>query len=99
MLLPKPAANGTLPSIADSGAAPVTVRNKTPIRPTALAWSLSTDLSLPISKLSCASRALAVGDVTLATPPGVHLFERCWICSAAAGDLGLWSSLLVACHP
>src|ERR1700686_4872749 len=39
--LPKPTAIGTLKSMAEIGAAPVTVRNSTPHRPTALPCSLS----------------------------------------------------------
>src|SRR3990170_1437748 len=69
MPLPKAAPKGTLPSIADIGAAPVTVRNRTPKSPTALPWSRSTFFSLWTSKLSCASSAAAERCVMVASRP------------------------------
>jgi hypothetical protein len=49
MPLPKPTAIGTLNSMAEIGAAPVTVRNSTPMRPTALACNKSTFLTVETS--------------------------------------------------
>src|SRR5919109_5608144 len=45
--VPKPVANGTLNSIAEMGAAPVTATKITPNRPTAFGLSRSTPASAP----------------------------------------------------
>src|SRR4051794_41144474 len=58
--MPKPAANGTLPSIADSGAAPVTVRNSTPMRPTAFDCSFETSVLLDTSTVSSLAETSAM---------------------------------------
>src|SRR2546429_9315783 len=52
MPLPKPTAIGVLNSIAEIGAAPVTVRNSTPMRPTDPPLSLWTSSRLATSTLS-----------------------------------------------